>query len=191
MVVDPAVSRRKFDRDVAEVLERRDYFMQRGAWIVSTDFPEVFVVLGTPKTKPHFVPYAVLFDFTDYDVQPLSVRLVNPFTKQRLKSTEIAYPFYRANPPPPGFPPGTQAGAQPMLQVFSDDAPFLCLPGIRDYHASSAHTGDSWWLHRRTGAGKLFNLLDNLCKYGTEPISSIQATTQIVLGQFVGAGVPQ
>jgi hypothetical protein len=186
MIVDPSVSRLKFDRDVSEATTQRDYFMRRGAWIVTAEFPEVFVVLGTPKSKPHYVPYGVLFDFTDYDARPLSVRLVDPFTKRRLKKSEIGYTFLRANPLPVGMPVGMPTGFTEILQAFVDDAPFLCLPGIRDYHASSAHSGDSWWLHRRTGEGKLFTLLDKLCMYGAEPITGIQVSQQIVLGNFVG-----
>ncbi|MEQ1515133.1 MAG: putative metal-binding protein [Usitatibacteraceae bacterium] len=186
MLADPAVSRLKFEREVGEVLAQRDFFMKRGAWIVSADFPEVFVILGTPNTQPSYIPYAALFDFTDYDAHPLSVRLVNPFTKQRLKASEMRYSLLRTAP---GLPAGLPGGTQSIVQHFRDDAPFLCLPGVRDYHECVAHTGDSWWLHRTTGEGKFFHLLDLLCKYGTEPIVGIQI--QMGLGQFLTGGAPQ
>lgn len=75
---------------------------------------------------------------------------------------------------------------QAMMQAFSDDQiPFLCLAGVREYHNNPGHTGDSWFLHRGTGAGTLNFLLEQLYKYGVRPMKVIHQLQ--VLTHFVPA----
>lgn len=52
--------------------------------------------------------------------------------------------------------------------------PFICLPGVREYHEHPGHTGDSWFLHRLSGVGTLYNLVTQLYHYGTEHIVGYQ-----------------
>ena len=53
--------------------------------------------------------------------------------------------------------------------------PFLCLVGVREYHDHPAHTGDAWWLHRKTGAGSLSHLLNVFHSYAIAPITGFAA----------------
>lgn len=184
MLVDPAISRAKFAREVAEVTALRDVLRRRGAFIISAEFPEVFVALGTPNSNVSFLPFGAVIDFSDYDLQPPSVRFVNPYTKAPLQKDMLRTGlFLRAEPNEAGA-----ATVRQILQCHDGGLPFLCLAGIREYHESSAHSGDSWWLHRGGTEGKLFTILDLLCKYGTEPIASINF--QISLGPFAVAQIP-
>jgi hypothetical protein len=68
-----------------------------------------------------------------------------------------------------------------MIQGFPGTPGFLCMPGTREYHDNPAHSGDSWMLHRRTGEGRLYNLLDKVSRYGTEPIIGLHVEPRIVL----------
>lgn len=189
MFVDPAVSRAKFEREVADFRRFADAFQQRGIFLIDASFPKAFAIILAIYAKPApMLPFGVVLDFSDYDVAPPSVQLVNPFTRAKLKGSEIPYKFLRLLPPPAGAPPGT-ASAQPLLQSFVDDRPFICLQGIREYHESPAHTGDSWFLHRGTGAGTLAFLLDVLSRYGAAPISSPLINVHLnIIG--VAASVP-
>lgn len=102
-------------------------------------------------------------------------------------------------PGPPGQPPPfaapdapqTPMGGfmivehQPLLQDYGpEDIPFLCLPGVREYHDHPAHSGDPWELHRTTGAGSLARLVDVVRTYAVEPLGgwAVQLTPQISLG---------
>jgi hypothetical protein len=181
MVVDPAVSKRKFDREVRQLLQHREHFRRRGALVLQTDFPEVFVALGTPKAQNRFLPYGVVLDFSDYDTYPPSVRLVDPFTKERLAWPAIPYKFKRSSV----IAPGGFSQVTDLLQHWTDDQVFVCLAGVREYHQSSAHTGDPWWSHRGR-EGTLYYLLDTLCKYGTEPIRGVSISMNVVLGELTG-----
>lgn len=71
------------------------------------------------------------------------------------------------------MPPAGPAAAEPvpLLQWWGPhDTPFLCLPGVREYHDHPGHSGDHWWLHRARGAGQLDALLDVIATYGIQPI---------------------
>jgi hypothetical protein len=131
------------------------------------------------------VPYGVLLNFSDYDVRPPSVRLVNPFTRAPLAMSEIPYHFPRlikyVNPDTGG----EEQRVQPMVVAFKQETPFLCLPGVREYHDSSAHSGDPWLLHRGTGEGTLHFLLETLCKYGAEPLRQLNFKVNMSFGGFV------
>lgn len=81
------------------------------------------------------------------------------------------------DPPAPGenvapAPAALVPQKEVSLLQFSgpDDIPFLCLPGVLEYHEHPAHTGDSWWLHRTTGAGSLSHLLNAFHSYAVAPI---------------------
>jgi hypothetical protein len=46
--------------------------------------------------------------------------------------------------------------SQPLTQPdATGEAPFLCIAGVREYHDHPGHSGDSWDLHRTTGAGRV------------------------------------
>jgi hypothetical protein len=74
-----------------------------------------------------------------------------------------------------------------------DDYPFVCLPGVREYHDNPAHTGDSWLLHRNSGEGSLAFILEKIWAYGVEPLSMYQVQLQmpnIAVGMTL-QGIPE
>ncbi len=166
MYVDPAVSRRKFDAEVENLHQQRDHYLKRGIWVLKVEFPTILVAFAKPL-KPAAVVFGALLDFTDYDLQPPSVTLVDPFTSRPLQTSEMMTTFMRLIPP-------TESNHSPtitqLLQSHSDNRPFICLPGIREYHDHPAHTGDSWLLHRGSPEGTLHFLLEKLHHYGTAGI---------------------
>lgn len=166
MFVDVAVSKTKVDREVSEYLHFAESYRKRGIWLLDYSFPEVLFAFSAVNAKPNLIPFGVLFDFSNYDVWPASIKFVNPATKQPLKRNEILGSFARHMPNCP---------QEVFLQAWSpdDDRPFMCLQGVREYHQNSAHTGDPWFLHRGSGVGKLVYLLDKLARYGSEPIQGL------------------
>ncbi len=84
--------------------------------------------------------------------------------------------------------PGTQfLREDKLLQAWNEDdeRPFVCLQGVREYHDNPGHTGDSWWLHRAAGAGRIVRLLELISRYGTEQMVDVQYRIQL---QFQGIG---
>ena len=212
---DPAVSRRKFDREIAEFRSHADEYRRRGWLLAEAEFPHALVILATAKTQPISILCGVWFDYSNYDAAPPSVRLVHPLTREPYKWSEVPTRLPRMPAPPaageaaqalpPGvaqaLPPGVaqalaQGAAQaqlvvpiPLMQAYGDDEiPFLCLAGVREYHEHPAHSGDHWLSYRSFGAGRLVRLLEVISKYGLETIHGfeVEMTPKIRLR----AGIP-
>lgn len=189
---DEAVSRRKFDREVAEFQAQAPEYRRRGWFMVHAQFPEVMVLLVAGKTQPMAVLCGVLLDYSNYDASPPSVRLVNPLTWEPYRQSELPTVLMRrtgANDAPvvvPGGLPGQvelQVQVQPLMVAHGpDEIPFLCIAGVREYHEHPAHSGDHWELHRRTGAGSLTRLVGVVSTYGLEPITGfgVQMVSQVL-----------
>jgi hypothetical protein len=198
--VDPGVSRVKFDREIAEYEQFEADYRRRGWILVRTEFPSVLVVLAAPQLKPPAIVTGVAFDYTNYDMWPPSVRLVDPFTADPYTAKQLPTHLKRAvdagTPPNLGLqlPLGVQTrflAQQPLMQWYGpDDIPFLCIAGVREYHDHPGHSGDAWELHRRAGAGRLVRLLDTIAKYGVEPISDYQVSLAPQVSGFVQSEVP-
>src|SRR6185437_3217307 len=221
-VVDPRVSRAKFEQQVKWFRDYEDVQRRRGFLLIEAAFPRVVLAVCVPHVRPHAILFGVVIDYTNWDLEPPSLRVVDPFTLRPLLAKELVSAMKRqmlrgpaaplnetadtplsgdlaptpasrtmtplgedvavpmqptcANSPIPAekpteTPPATSAGqgaAPPlcppemcMLQFgLPDEVPFLCLAGVREYHEHPAHTGDSWWVHRTTGAGSLSHLLN-------------------------------
>jgi hypothetical protein len=150
-------------------------------------------VFATPQLKPPNVVFGALLDFRNYDLWPPSVTLVDPFTRVPYKASELPTGLPRRNRrivQQNGIGPTTTVDEiQTLMQAFKpDDPPFLCLPGVREYHENPGHTGDPWLMHRRRGEGTLFFIFDQLHRYGVAPIRAVQF--QIVPAGFAIAEVP-
>lgn len=172
---DPAVSLAKFSRELEEFEALRHAYEERGAFLVSANFPEAYLVIGVPHLRPHALLFGLLFDYTNYDAAPPSVRLTDPFTRRPLLGNELPTPLPKAVPQVLPAPDGVGniqlVAAQPLMQFQKpEDVPFLCIAGVREYHEHPGHTGDSWELHRPSGAGRIVRLLEVILNYGVEPI---------------------
>lgn len=176
MIVDPSVSRRKFAKEV-EVARAHAPFHRQGVWIMRAEFPVVFVVFVVNKPFP-VVPgvlCGVHLDFSDYDVRPPSIRVVDPFDEKPLNfDASWKFPLFRSVVDPATGQ--TTLEHQDILQKFDPSKPFLCLPGVREYHETSAHSGDSWFLNRKPNL--LVHLLNILHKYGPN-VAEVQAQVQM------------
>ena len=173
--VDPAVSRAKFNREITDYRSIEADYRARGWFLVKAHWPVAEVVFASTKTKPPTIVTAARFDFTNYDAEPPSVRLIDPFSERFLRSKELPTRLPRMIPGPelniPGGPKGRLNTAQDLMQAHSpEDLPFLCVPGVKEYHDHPGHSGDPWELHRSTGEGRLVHLLGVISRYGLEPV---------------------
>lgn len=186
MFVEPTVCRAKFQRELDEFKAQRTAHHQRGVWLLDDTFPEVFLVLMSAKQQPFSAVFGVVINFENYDVEPPSVRFVHPVTREPLRAMDLPHPMLRTQRAkgPNGEPatgPGGEAlyESQPLVVAEDPARPgFVCLQGVREYHAHPAHTGDSWWLHRGTGVGRLAYLVNALATYGIDPVQGIRLQMQ-------------
>lgn len=180
-LVDPAVSLAKFERELASYRKQEGVYLSRGWWLLKTEFPTVFAVFGLPQLNPPGIAFGATIDFTNFDLWPPSVRLVNPFTRQPYKCRELPTPLPRLMPAGETRDPSTPP--QALMQAYGpDDIPFLCLPGVREYHDHPAHSDDPWLLHRTRGEGTLLFIMEQLHQYGAQSIKGYAV-------RFQGIGV--
>ena len=176
---DPAVSRRKFNREIAEFRSHANEYRRRGWLLAEAKFPHALVILATTKTQLISILCGVSFDYSNYDAAPPSVRLVHPLTLEPYKWSELPTRLPRM-PTPPDVENAAQAQLvvppQPLMQPSGDDdtPPFLCIAGVREYHEHPAHSGNHWFSHRTSGAGRLDRLVQVISKYGLETIEGIE-----------------
>lgn len=187
MFVDPEISRHKFEREVAQFLADRKAHHRRGVWLVDATFPEAHVVFVTAHTRPYpMVAFATVINFENYDVEPPSVRFVHSLTGETLKKRELPHQFAtKVQRILVGPGQVMEVPEQPLIVGFDDEAPaFLCLQGVREYHNHPAHSGDSWWLHRKSGKGTLSYIVEQLARFGIEPIRGVHIDLQPKIGAF-------
>lgn len=182
LLVDPAVSRVKFDRELDQLRGVASERRAQGWWLLDASFPDVLVAFVSPIVRPAPVLFGALINFANYDLWAPSVVIVDPFTNRPYLRRELAalgLLFQRRIEQPavevPGLGMMQANAAQDLLLSHSpDDVPFLCVPGVREYHNHPAHTGDSWLLHKGRGEGTLHFLLETISKYGAEPVRGYQ-----------------
>ena len=175
--VDPAVSRRKFDREIDEFRSHAEEFRNRGWFLLSSDFPNALVLLASQKTTPPAMVCGILFNYANYDADPPSIRLVNPFTCEPYKFDQLPTQLKRLVPEEEGprvfqgdFQLQLRKEQRLMVAHRAKEIPFICIAGVREYHEHPAHSGDHWELYRSSGAGRLIRLVQIISKYGMEPI---------------------
>ena len=186
--VDPAVSTAKFDRELAEYRALEADYLARGWFLIRAKWPVVEVILASKKTLPPTIVTAVRLDYTNYDAEPPSVRMIDPFSGRYLMKKELPTHLPRMVPGPEiTFPDGNKAKVtvpQELMQAHSsEELPFLCIAGVKEYHDHPGHSGDPWELHRSSGEGRLVRLLEVIAKYGLEPVNGfgVNLTPQVTL----------
>ena len=139
---DPAVSRRKFDREIAEFRSQADEYRRRGWLLAEAEFPHALVILVTAKTQPISILCGVWFDYSNYDAAPPSVRLVHPLTREPYKWSEVPTRLPRM-PAPPGvaqaLPPGVAQALPPgVAQALPPDVAQALAQGVAQALAQGA-----------------------------------------------------
>ena len=168
----------------------------RGWLLLEAEFPMVFLALAAPQLNPTPLVFGLLLDFTNYDVEPPSLLLVDPLTKRPLATHELLTVMLRRQtaraaaapapakpasdeapdaPEPPVAPAAPDVVVQldqaiPLMQPSPSGFPFLCLEGVYEYHQHPAHSGNDWLLHRARGAGTLQAILNVFETYAVRPL---------------------
>lgn len=180
--VDPEVSQAKFDEEVKIFMDAYEIHRKRGIMILECKFPDLYLAFAAPALIPAPIVFAVKINFTNYDLEPLSVAFIDPFTFQPMKLHQIPTHFLRNIGQNGQIVPQALLQQEPTPESF----PFLCIPGIREYHEHPAHTGDSWLLHRHKGGeGKLGFVVEKLFEYGVSALNGYNIQIQMTSPQAV------
>jgi len=185
--VDPEVSRKKFEQEISLFEGVADAQRRRGVIMLESKFPNACFAFSATNLTPPAIAFAVRFNFDNYDLLPISIKFINPFTFESLKQDQIPVQFLRNIGPPdqPINPLSPQVQALLQQEPSPEALPFLCIPGVREYHDHPAHSGDSWLLHRKNcSEGSLGYLIDKLHQYGISSIGSYNVLVQVQASAF-------
>lgn len=173
---DPMVSRSKFDRELSIFMQVKDYNMQRGVVLIDAEFPFIKLSFYAYRIKPLILAFAIRLDFTNYDLEPPSLRFIDFLTDYDLTYPELYIKLIRFQM----VQVGDNTVCKPLQDLIQShkpkNIPFVCLPGIKEYHSHPAHSNDSWLSRKGKGEGTLGFIIDQLHKYGTEPLNGILPT---------------
>ena len=140
--VDKMVSRKKFEAEILSLnTDTVAYAAAKGWKIISTDYPTLALALRHPRSLRE-----VEFHFAcdDWDEIPPSLSLHDAEGGRELPWAE--------------WPKGDW----PVGEHDATGKPFLCLPGIREYHTHQSHVGDSWHGYRLRGTYRLRDIVDRV-----------------------------
>lgn len=181
--VEPEITRIKYNEQINQFRNIKNIWREKGIFLINAEFPTIEVLYTVPKLKPSAVAFAVRVNFSNYDVEPPSLKFISPFTGEVLNRNEILMQFLQVNIPQmlnSELPVQNQLQTQDLLQGALDQTPFFCIPGIKEYHDHPAHSGDPWLLYRGRGEGTLGFILDQLYNHSIPRISGHQIVQKIV-----------
>jgi Predicted metal binding domain len=172
-LVDPAISRRKLDRELDAFAAQAEDYRRRGYVVVGRDDLNVDVaffahVPAVPAPLP-IVSVCVRLDFTNYDLWPPSLTFIDVITGTPIQPHVAAINY--ADPPGPD-------GVRPNVVVNGhrryNGRPFYCQRGVREYHDHDEHDGDDWLLYRSDGLGELASLCQRIWQRMAQNVAGLQ-----------------
>jgi hypothetical protein len=177
IVVDPEVTRLKFERELELWRENEETYRCRGWILLGRGELDVDIgFLGRLPLGPQPMPAmsaSVRIDFTNYDLWPPSVEFIDPFTG------EYAAPPVQALVDSDEGPMNLVVHSHPET-----NRAFFCVAGIRQYHDHPQHSGDSWLLHRHRGEGSLATICDRIWRAMARNLLGIHLEVQTLPGQL-------
>ena len=171
------VTAAKVAAHLADGYEHADLYRERG-WLllkaVDTTV-EIGFVAANAASPFRIMPVAIRLEYDNYDIWPPSLTFVDPLTGQ---------------PTPPPIPAHKREGEVLRQLIVSGHPetglPFLCLPGIREYHRHPQHSGDDWLRYRAQGMGAPAVICEWIWKYMTGPVTGIGVNIGVGLNVHPG-----
>lgn len=173
-LVDPEISRQKLRREV-ERWKTRGPHLERGWLLLRYDENLLTLELAFAARVSINVgsaPLPVLvcgvrLTYENYDLWPPSLAFIDPLTR------DPSRPHVRAFQGTPSGPRDVLIDVHPETQQ-----PFLCVPGIREYHSHPQHTGDDWLLYRDRGDGSVSTICDRVWRFMARNVIGIKLQLQ-------------
>lgn len=184
VLVDPATSRRKVRRFLDDWDRQRSIYRARG-WLIVEVFDDLVVDLAMTTRMPGIapagldvVPVCCRIDYRNFDLWAPSVIFISLVNRLPVVPSLRAFQLHE------GQLRDVLIDGHP-----SNNQPFLCLPGTREYHSHPQHSGDDWLLHRSQGAGNLAVIAQRLWQTMLQTLNglavAVQAPNPPMQGQLV------
>lgn len=175
LLVPHSVSQAKLEVELADWRTNEDLYRRRGWLLLNADGLDVSVAfvakVAVGEMQLPVVTAAITLRYDNYDLWPPSLTFIDAMTGQpaipqvaaldRLDNGEVRNVLL-------GHPTSQQ--------------PFLCLPGLREYHEHPQHNGDDWLLHRNAGEGRLAVVCDRVWRRMARNVMGLSVTLQSLPG---------
>jgi hypothetical protein len=175
LLVPHEVSRAKLARELDDWQANAATYRRRGWLLLDADLDTLTVdvaFLAAPAfgDRPLLtVTAAIRLNYDNYDLWPPSLTFIDARTGNP------------DQPPVQALERGEDG--QPrnaLLGLPGSGRPFLCLPGLREYHEHPQHTGDAWLLHRGSGEGRLAVICDRVWRRMVRNVAGLYIQLQMV-----------
>lgn len=167
VLVDPAVTALKVDREIEQWNENAVVYRKRGWILLSRRDNELEVgflaQLPLGQISVPVMAACVHLSYENYDLWPPSLEFIDPVTG------DYVVPTVPAVISTPEGPRNLLVGQHPETR-----RPFLCVPGIRQYHDHPQHSGDPWLLHRASGEGSLVTVCERVWRSMARSLVGLQ-----------------
>lgn len=172
LLVDPEISRTKFVRELA-AWKANAAHQERGWLLLDADEQDLRVEiafttrvsLSTGNAPLPLVACAIRLGYENYDIWAPTLTFIDWISRLPVK------PHVRAIMQTSDGPRDVLVDEHPTTGL-----PFLCLPGIREYHIHPQHSGDSWLLHRQAGEGTISNVCERVWRLMALSVVGLHAT---------------
>jgi len=173
-LVDAEVTRQKF-REELTLWQAHGDLAKRGWLVLNANLEEPSVELAllariATSAAIGFLPVvlcAIRLRYDNYDLWPPSLTFIDLFTRQP------SHPHVRAFRLTPEGPRDVLIDGHPATRQ-----PFLCLPGIREYHTHPQHTGDDWLLHRALKEGNISTIAERIWRMMALNVVGLRVSVQ-------------
>jgi len=162
--VDLVLNQIKFDQELELFRKEEGKYNRKGIFLIPQGGFVLKVIFTYIKSLPIRVVFSVLIDYTNWNVEPPSIKIINQQTGQIYYSRkEVGIPFVQSKAK--GIlriNAQNQIDGMDLLQGIGKEPLFFCFPGVLEYHNHPNHSGDNWFLYRGQGEGELHTILHQL-----------------------------
>jgi len=180
LLVPLRVSRAKLKAELDNWAANAQAYRRRGWILLDGNLDDLRVEVGfvslvaLGEQQIPFLSAAVRLTYENYDLWPPSLTFIEP------RSGNPAPPPVQAIERVDGGEPRNALLLHPVTR-----RPFLCLPGLREYHSHPQHSGDDWLLHRAEGAGRVAVICDRIWRRMVLNVVGVQMNLLSVPGMGV------
>lgn len=167
VLVPREVSRAKLDAELADWKSNLELYRRRGWLLLGANELEVDVAfvaqVAVGELTLPVITTTIRLNFDNYDLWPPSLTFIDPMTGLP------ALPVVNAPERNERGDPRNVLLGHPITKQ-----PFLCLPGLREYHSHPQHSGDDWLLHRTSSQGRLAVICDRVWRRMARNVLGLQ-----------------
>jgi hypothetical protein len=147
----PEISAELFEEGVARLTGNPELLVDRGWLILESKHPRLTLTIhhrATGKLR------TFLFEFDNWNDQPPALSIVDPDTRQPVTGTLW----------PQQYQSYWHQSGWSNTPLITTPKPFMCMPGILEYHTHYSHVGDKWDNYKASPDYSIFGIVSQVAQ---------------------------